>query len=276
MIKEIEFIVGPDAVRDTRQMREVLTFARQNGLKKLRGGIVKPRSTPFTIKGEDSWVGVGIKAGGAIINKSLRDFKGEFTLETWSTNDTLHFLRKTRKINPTINIQIGARTGPGNLIAEIGQVVVEANSQSNLVVKNSLKPGAKDFVARVDWALSVLPIHRVIAIARGVDPENDLQRFTSNLKDLLVLREKFPGLTLLVDISHMAGISAENVLTLGGLVIAWNNRVFDQTGSRPMDGFMLETDPDIAAAQCDKDQLLTFKQAEKFINHARSSMKGFT
>ena len=270
MLEKLKFIIGPDGVRDTGQMREVLTFAQENGVDELRGGIVKPRSTPF------NWVGVGIKKGAAIINESLRDFNGSFTLETWSRNDTLQFLRKTRKINTTINIQIGARTGPGNLLGEIGQVVADANSQSKLVVKNSMTPGAIHFVSRVQWALEALPTNRVLAIARGVDPENDLQRFTTNLKDLLVLREKFPGLTLLVDISHMAGISAENVLNLGQLVIAWNNRIFDKSGIRPMDGFMFETDPNIEAALCDRDQLLTFKQAENFIHTARTQMKGFT
>ncbi len=270
MLEKPKFIIGPDGVRDAGQMEEVVQLANNIGAEDLRGGIFKPRSLP------GFWQGKGGKDGSAIINKSLRDFPGSFTLETWSASDTLQFLNQTKDISPTINIQIGARTGPGNLIQEIGKVVADTNSESKLVVKNSLVPGAKNFVARVEWALSVLPTNRVIAVARGVEPANDLHRFTPNLIDLLVLREKFPELTLLVDISHMAGISAENVLTLGGLTISWHNRLFDKNGIRPIDGFMLETDPDIAAAQCDKDQLLTFNQAETFIKNARSNMKGFT
>ena len=94
------------------------------------------------------------------------------------------------------------------------------------------------------------------------------------MQDLLTLKEKFPELTLLVDISHMAGISPQNVLTTGALVIAWHNRIFDKTGIHVVDGFMLETDPNRRQAKCDKDQLLTFSQADRFIKSARLTMKG--
>ena len=272
MGNHIEIIAGPDGVRDVRQMKAVAAWADDNGINTIRGGIYKPRSSPMKNK-VPVWLGLGAEAGIPIVQESLvgtgKRFVMEF-IEPEQVDATADRLADTPEIE--VDGQIGARTGPGNTIAKITERIAARLPKAKIVVKNQMEVGVEPWVSRVEWAGTGAPEAELIGCARGHSPGNELFRNSSNLMEALELK-KMLGIPMLIDISHTAGISPENVMLFAQLAIGFHNQILDKTGIQVFDGVMMEIDPFPEEAQCDRDQLLPLCLASALVGTIQEKMQ---
>lgn len=270
MTRQIEFIAGPDGVRDVTQMRAVKTWAEDNSVQNIRGGIIKPRSSPYNKDGTPSWVGLGIEKGMVTVAEGLCGFKGRFVVEVWNSDHVRAIDLISKESELKTDKQIGARTGPGNVIQEIGNAL---NRDSRLVVKNQMEKGETTYINRIRWAESSVGLERVTAVGRGHAPGTAEYRNEPNLDELLSLRRAFPDLNIALDISHTAGISPENVVYFAHAAIDYHNRILHELGVVLLNQIMVEVDPKPSEAQCDQDQLLDFFQGTCLLNWIRKNIK---
>lgn len=270
---EIQFIIGPDGVRDTNQMKLVAHCAVDNGISDLRGGVMKPRSAPRERGGRKTWRGLGIEEGIGIVLESLCGFSGSFVTEVWSPDHVKKIEYLTRESHIVFHKQIGARTGPGNLIEEIASAMAQGPKQARLVVKNQMEVGDETFKNRILWANEGIDMSRIIAGGRGHVPGSDGYRHTPNLETLLYLRQTIPELDILLDISHTAGMSSENVEKFACTAVDFHNAVLDKLGIVLLDKIMIEMDPNPELAQCDRDQLLTPLATSKLVSKIRKNIR---
>ncbi len=273
MKTEIGFIAGPDGVRDVHQLREVACWANDNGIEDLRGGIVKPRSSPRNSDLTLSWIGLGFEVGLPVILEGLCRHNGSFTTEVWNVNQVRDIDTATRDSKIIFHKQVGARTGPGNVIKEIGDGMADDPKNSKLVIKNQMEAGSTTFINRLRWGNESLDISRLSGVGRGHAPGNGDFRNSPNLDELLDLRKAFPDLELVVDISHTAGFSPENVSRFAEVVVKFHNQVLQETGLILVNKIMLEVDPSPALALCDRDQLLDFSTAGALIAKIRKNIE---
>lgn len=273
MHRDIGFIAGPDGIRNVSQVREIVSWGENNGIQDFRGGIIKPRSAPRNADNSPSWIGLGFEYGLPVLLEGLIHHTGSFTVEVWSPNHVQTIDENTRNSNVVFHKQVGARTGPGNVIKEIADAMVNDPKKSKLVVKNQMEPGLNTFINRILWANEAIDLSRITGIGRGHPPGNIHTRNTNNLDELLGLRKKFPNIDIAVDISHTAGISPENVLSFADQVVAFHNQVLAEFGIILLDKIMFEVDPNPEEAQCDRDQLLDLFTAERLVNQIRKSIR---
>lgn len=273
MQQEISFIAGPDGIRDASQVREVVSWGSNNGVIDLRGGIVKPRSAPHNHDGTPSWTGLGFEAGLPVLLEGLINHTGSFTVEVWNPSHVHTIDNVTKSSSVIFHKQIGARTGPGNVIKEIADAMANDPKQSRLVVKNQMEPDTKTFINRILWANESISLSRIMGVGRGHPPGNMMTRNNDNLDELLALRKRFPDLDIVVDISHTAGISPENVLRFADRVVAFHNQVLGEFGIVLLNKIMFEVDPNRRLALCDQDQLLDLLTAERLVNKIRKSIQ---
>lgn len=273
MKTEIGFIAGPDGVRDVTQLRQIVTWADDNRIIDLRGGIIKPRSSPLNRDGTPSWLGLGFLIGIPVVLEGLSGHRGSFTTEVWNRDHVRVIDDLSSSSDLVIHKQIGARTGPGNVIQEIGDEMIHDRKQSKLVIKNQMESGSSTFINRIRWGNDSLDLTRLSGVGRGHSPGDGTFRNTPNLDELLDLRKEFPNLELVVDISHTAGISPENVSRFADRVVQFHNQIFDETGLILVNKIMLEVDPDPTLALCDRDQLLNLSSAGALIERIRKTIK---
>lgn len=272
MTGHIEVIAGPDGVRDVRQMRAVAAWADDHDIATIRGGIFKPRSSPRK-NNVPVWLGIGADQGIPIVQETLAGSGKRFVME-FIEPDQVDTTADRLQESPGILLdgQIGARTGPGNTIAKITERIAARFPHAKIVVKNQMEVGLDPWVNRIEWARLGAESTEIIGCARGHSPGNELFRNASNLEEAFELKQLL-GIPMIIDVSHSAGVSPENVMLFAQLVIGFHNRIFDRTGIQVFDGVMMEIDPFPDEAQCDRDQLLPLCLASALVGTMYEKMQ---
>jgi len=107
--KEFVIIAGPCAVESEEQLMEIAKFISSRGIKFLRGGAFKPRTSP------ESFQGLGLK-GLEILSKAKKEYGLKIVTEVLDTRD-VDFVSEYADI-----IQIGTRNMSNfALLSEVGK-----------------------------------------------------------------------------------------------------------------------------------------------------------
>jgi len=178
-------ISGPCAVENEIMLRTISRHVRDGGATILRGGVYKPRTSPY------SFQGLGESA-----LKLMRNVGDELSMPICvEVMDT----RQVEQMEKYVDcFQIGARNMQNfDLLREVGK------TRKAVLLKRGLAATVKDWLLSAEYVLSQ-GNRSVILCERGIKTFEDSVRYTLDITSIPVLRQ-LTHLPVIVDPSHAAG-----------------------------------------------------------------------
>jgi 3-deoxy-7-phosphoheptulonate synthase len=235
-------IAGPCSVESLDQMREVAACLSELGIKVMRGGAYKPRTSPFSFQ--------GLEEQGLKIMREAADEYG--LLVVTEVTDSAH----AEIIDEYADmIQIGTRNMANfSLLKKIGQVTAESGKP--VVFKRGMAATIEEWLQASNY-LTMLGNDNVILCERGIRTFETAYRFTLDITAVPVVK-KLSLLPIIIDVSHPAG-QADLVPALSRAAVA--------VGA---DGIMVEVHPNPRAALCDGPQSLDLEGLRALVGELSS------
>jgi 3-deoxy-7-phosphoheptulonate synthase len=235
-------IAGPCSVESLEQMREVAACLSELGIKVMRGGAYKPRTSPFSFQ--------GLEEEGLKIMREAADEYG--LLVVTEVTDSAH----AEIIDEYADmIQIGTRNMANfSLLKKIGQVTAESGKP--VVFKRGMAATIEEWLQASNY-ITMYGNENVILCERGIRTFETAYRFTLDITAVPVVK-KLSLLPIIVDVSHPAG-QADLVPALARAAVA--------VGA---DGIMVEVHPDPRAALCDGPQSLDLEGIRSLVGELSS------
>jgi len=178
-------ISGPCAVENEKMLRIIARHVRDGGATILRGGVYKPRTSPY------SFQGLGEPA-----LKLMRDIGDELGMPICvEVMDT----RQVEQMEKYVDcFQIGARNMQNfDLLREVGK------TRKAVLLKRGLAATVKDWLLSAEYVLSQ-GNRSLILCERGIKTFEDSVRYTLDITSIPVLKA-WSHLPVIVDPSHAAG-----------------------------------------------------------------------
>jgi 3-deoxy-7-phosphoheptulonate synthase len=228
-------MAGPCSVESRDQIEATARFVRDHGAHVLRGGVFKPRTSPYSFQGMgwdglDLLVAAGREAGLPVITEVM-------------AVDQVQRMAKEADI-----LQVGARNMQNfDLLRELGKV------DRPVLLKRGLSSTIEEWLAAAEYIVAQ-GNQQVILCERGIRTFESATRNTLDLSAVAVVRER-SHLPVIVDPSHGTG-QRRYVAPM-----AWAARA---VGAR---GLLIEVHPDPDRALSDSEQSLTFDQFAGLMNH---------
>jgi 3-deoxy-7-phosphoheptulonate synthase / chorismate mutase len=234
------FVFGPCSVESYEQTAAVAASVKAKGLKLLRGGAYKPRTSPYDFQG------LGVE--GLKILKRVAD---EFDLAVISEIVTPTDIEKA--LDYIDVIQIGARNMQNfELLKAAGRV------NKPVLLKRGLSATIEEFINAAEYIMSQ-GNSQIILCERGIRTYEKATRNTLDISAVPILKQE-THLPVFVDVTHSTGRKdlllpcAKAALAIGA------------------DGVMAEVHPDPAVALSDSAQQMDLEQFDKFYNEIKNSL----
>jgi chorismate mutase/prephenate dehydratase len=231
-------MAGPCSVESAEQIGATARFVAEQGAHVLRGGVFKPRTSPYAFQGLgweglDLLVAAGREAGLPVIT------------EVMAVNQVQRMARAADIL------QVGARNMQNfDLLRELGKV------DRPVLLKRGLSSTIEEWLAAAEYVVAQ-GNQQVILCERGIRTFENATRNTLDLSAVVVVRER-THLPIIVDPSHGTG-SRPYVAPM-----AWAARA---AGAH---GLLIEVHPDPDRALSDSDQSLSFDQFGSLMRHLGS------
>ena len=217
-------IAGPCAVENREMLYRIARHVREGGATILRGGVYKPRTSPY------SFQGLGVEA-----LKWMRECGDELGMPICvEVMDT----RQVEQMEKFVDcFQIGARNMQNfDLLREVGKTT------KPVLLKRGLSASVKEWLMSAEYVLSQ-GNRGVILCERGIKTFEDSIRYSMDISSVPVARQ-WSHLPIIVDPSHAAGkrdwVAS---LALAGMAAGAH-------------GIIVEVHYNPAEAQCDGPQAL--------------------
>ncbi|MCS6868250.1 MAG: bifunctional 3-deoxy-7-phosphoheptulonate synthase/chorismate mutase [Thermus sp.] len=235
-------IAGPCSIESEAQMLETARFLAGKGVRVLRGGAFKPRTSPYGFQG----LGVeGLRIG----RRAADTFGMVFVTEVMDTRD-VEVVAEYADI-----LQIGARNMQNfALLKEVGK------AGRPVLLKRGLSATMEEWFYAAEYILSQ-GNEQVILAERGI---RTFERWTRNTLDLsaVALAKQETHLPVIVDVTHAAG-RTDLLAPLARAALA--------VGA---DGVHVEVHPNPKVALSDNQQQLDFPQFARFLEAIRDLLPG--
>lgn len=232
-------VAGPCSVESYDQLRTVAAALKQAGVKVMRGGAFKPRTSPYDFQG------LGIEG-----LKMLKEVADEFGLITIS--EIVHPGHIELAEQYIDVIQIGARNMQNfELLKAAGEAKIP------VLLKRGIAATLEEFVHAAEY-IAVNGNSQVLLIERGIRTYEKWTRNTLDISAVPLLKQE-THLPVLVDISHSTG-RKDILLPCAKAALA--------AGA---DGIMVEVHPDPQTALSDAAQQLNIPQFEQLWSGIRES-----
>ncbi len=235
--KNLLIIGGPCTVESAEQMEQVATTLSQGPVQMIRGGVYKPRTSPY------SFQGMGVD--GLKILADIRErHHVPVVTEVMSVEQLPHVVEHADML------QIGSRNMQNfELLKAVGKV------NKPVMLKRGLSATIEEFVMAAEYILA----HgnpNVILCERGI---RSFDNYTRNVLDLgaVVALKQITHLPVIADPSHAAG-KRELVADLARASIACG-----------ADGIMIECHPDPERSVSDARQALSLQDMIDLVNSLR-------
>ncbi|WP_157868141.1 3-deoxy-7-phosphoheptulonate synthase [Pyrococcus abyssi] len=230
-------MAGPCAIESEDQIMKTAEFLAELGIKILRGGAFKPRTSPY------SFQGYGEKA-----LKWMRKAADEYGLVTVTeVMDTRHVELVSKYADI---LQIGARNSQNfELLKEVGR------QEKPVLLKRGMGNTIQELLYSAEYIMSQ-GNENVILCERGIRTFETSTRFTLDISAVPVVKE-LSHLPIVVDPSHPAGRRS--------LVIPLAKAAY-AVGA---DGVLVEVHPDPENALSDSKQQLTFEDFKILLDELR-------
>lgn len=226
--KDITIIAGPCAVESKNQIKEVAYFLKANDIKILRGGVFKPRSSPY------SFQGLGFK-GLELIKEAGEETGLKIVCEVID-------LRDIKRMKEYVDIfQVGTRNMYNYpLLKELGKI------DKPIILKRALSATVEEWLLAAEYIL-LEGNKNVILCERGIRTFNTYLRNTLDISVIPFIK-KNTHLPIIVDPSHSSG-NSEYVQPLAKASIVCG-----------ADGIMVEIHKTPEKSYSDREQALSFKE----------------
>ena len=221
-------IAGPCAVENQQQISEVAAAVKSTGVELLRGGVFKPRTSPY------SFQGLGESGLELLIDAAYKNALGTVSEVTDVTEVPLMAGRVSM-------LQIGARNMQNfRLLQAVGE------SGSPVLLKRGMSATIEELLLAAEYITST-GNEQVILCERGIRTFETAMRNTLDLSAVALLKQ-LTHLPVMVDPSHGTGIR-ELIIPMSKAAIACG-----------ADGIIVEVHPDPASALSDSHQQLSVNQ----------------
>ncbi|GGK05420.1 protein AroA(G) [Lentibacillus kapialis] len=230
----LHHIMGPCSVESYEQVSEVAKSVKQKGLKMLRGGAFKPRTSPYDFQG------LGVE--GLQILKRVAD---EQNLAVISEIVNPEHVEKA--LDYVDVIQVGARNMQN---FELLKAVGETNKP--VLLKRGMSATISEFVNAAEY-INSRGNGDIILCERGIRTYEKATRNTLDISSVPILKQE-THLPVMVDVTHSTG-RRDILLPAAKAAIAIG-----------ADGVMAEVHPDPAVALSDSAQQMDIPTFENFMN----------
>jgi len=226
---DMAIMAGPCSIESEEQIIKVINHLKENGIKLMRGGVFKPRSSPYAfrglgIDGLKLWYDLAQEAGIKIVTEVMQ-------------------VSQIEEMYPYVDIyQVGARnTQNFNLLDELGKV------DKAVMIKRGISGTIEELLQSAEYVFSG-GNEKLILCERGIRTYEKASRNTLDLNAVPILKAK-SHLPVVVDPSHGIGIR-EYVpqMALAGVMAG-------------ADGIIYETHEIPEKAYSDGQQTLDFDQS---------------
>ncbi|WP_214824851.1 bifunctional 3-deoxy-7-phosphoheptulonate synthase/chorismate mutase [Exiguobacterium algae] len=228
-----QLIAGPCAVESFEQVNAVAEKLAQSGVKIMRGGAYKPRTSPYDFQG------LGLE--GLKLLKAAADRHDLRVITEIMTPGAVE------SALPYVDIiQVGARNMQNfDLLKEVGK------TDKPVLLKRGLSATIEEFIYAAEYIMSS-GNSQVILCERGIRTYERATRNTLDITAVPILKQE-THLPVMVDVTHSTGRrdlllpAAKAALAIGA------------------DGIMVEVHPNPAIALSDAQQQLDFDQFDQFV-----------
>ena len=231
--RELAIIAGPCAIENEEQIFTIAGELSKRGVKILRGGAFKPRTSPY------SFQGLG-EEGLKLMSRAAREFGLSIITEVMSV-EQVDLVAEYADI-----LQVGARNMQNfMLLKELGRI------KKPVMLKRGMSATLEELLLSAEHILSN-GNRQVILCERGI---RTFETYTRNTLDLSAIPslKKLSHLPVIVDPSHgtgrweLVGPMAKSAIVAGA------------------DGLMIEVHPNPKAALSDGAQTLNFKNFSQLL-----------
>lgn len=249
LVKEgyITIIAGPCAIESRAQLDSIAALIKENGLKYLRGGAYKPRTSPYSFQ--------GLERKGLEYIKEIGQKYDLKTVTEVTDADKVDIVAEYVDV-----LQIGTRNMSNfALLKKVGKVVNEMNK--SVILKRGWGSTIKEWLLAVEYITSQGNAE-VVLCERGIRTFEPYTRFTLDLSAVPVIK-KLSRLPIIIDPSHAVGQS-DLVIPMSRAAIA--------VGA---DGLIVEVHTDPEKALCDGQQALNAHQTKEMLTQVEYIAKFF-
>jgi 3-deoxy-7-phosphoheptulonate synthase len=235
----LSIMAGPCSIEGEENIRMTIRHLKEFNVRIMRGGVYKPRSSPYSFRGHGLemlklWKSLARESGIKIITEVMQ-------------------VSQLEPMYDFVDIyQVGARnTQNFNLLDELGKV------DKPVMIKRGISGTIDELLYSAEYVFSG-GNEKIILCERGIRTYENASRNTLDLNAVPILLEK-THLPVIVDPSHGIGIRDHvEPMALAALM----------SGA---DGIIYETHPTPEEALSDAQQTLDFKESGKLIDHLRKA-----
>ena len=235
---EISIMAGPCSVEGEAQMQKIVAHLVKNNIRIMRGGVFKPRSSPYAFRG----AGVeGLKMMHALC--SAHGIK--IITEVMQVS-------QIEEMMPYVDIfQVGARNSQNfNLLDSLGEI------DKPVLIKRGISGTIEELLHSAEYVFSK-GNEKLLLCERGIRTFETAYRNTFDINAVQVLKEK-THLPVIADPSHGVGIrNYVSKLALASII----------SGA---DGVIYEVHEKPEEALSDGQQTLNFSESEQLVKKIRS------
>ncbi|MCB0409424.1 MAG: 3-deoxy-7-phosphoheptulonate synthase [Flavobacteriales bacterium] len=235
---ELAIMAGPCSIESEEQIENTVQHLLKNNIKIMRGGVYKPRSSPYAFRG------LGMDG--------LKLFYQHCSENGIKVITEVMQVSQVEEMLDYVDIfQVGARNSQNfNLLDILGEV------DKPVMIKRGMSGTIEELLASAEYVFSN-GNEKILLCERGIRTYEKAYRNTLDLNAIPILKEK-SHLPVIVDPSHGIGLRQHvATMALAGVVAG-------------ADGIVVEVHEEPEKAFSDGQQTLYYEQAEELYNKARS------
>jgi len=238
---KLAIIAGPCSVESERQVMTIANSIKDSGAGFLRGGVFKPRTSPYSFQ--------GLKEEGLEILKIAREKTGlPIVTELMSIDQVKRFAKDIDVI------QIGARNMQNfDLLREVGR------TSKPILLKRGMASTIEELLMSAEYIMSE-GNENIILCERGIKTFENYTRNTLDLSAIPIIK-KLSHLPIIVDPSHASG---------KWWLVEPLAKAAVMAGA---DGLMIEVHNDPSNALCDGEQSITPERFKNLMDSLREISK---
>ncbi len=233
-----QIMAGPCSIESEAQIESTLTHLLDNDIKIMRGGVYKPRSSPYSFRG------LG-QEGLVLWAKKAKEVGIKIITEVMMTDQIDAML-------PYVDVfQVGARNSQNfNLLDALGKV------DKPIMLKRGISGTINELLQAAEYIFSN-GNEKIMLCERGIRSYETAYRNTLDINAIPILKEK-SHLPVIVDPSHGIGLRKHVTAVAMAGVIAGADAVIMEVHANPTKAFS------------DGQQTLNYAEAKKAFNGLRS------
>ncbi len=213
----LSIMAGPCSIENEDQIKLTIDHLKQNGVRIMRGGVFKPRSSPYAfrglgIDGLKVWYRLANEAGIKIISEVMQ-------------------VSQIGEMYPYVDMfQVGARnTQNFNLLDELGKV------DKPVMIKRGISGTIEELLSSAEYVFAA-GNEKLLLCERGIRTYEKASRNTMDVNAIPILKEK-SHLPVIADPSHGIGIREYVEPIALASVMAGADGIIYETHQKPEEAF---------------------------------------